>query len=261
MSELVIVKNKPIISYWQSSDPCLKINVWRNKLTEVNVFNTKTLTNEFIEICLIEKHRIFLHINITGMGKTMFEPKIPTVKEIFFQIKKLITKGFPQKQILVVVNPVLSNDNGLNALKLLLRVFTEYKPLRLRFVRFNLLHYREVDEKPGKFVVANFNILKRDSTKMIMPYLFKNGSFFKDYSKLIDDYSAIISVDKGEESLIGIRELLPFGLKNEWINIDGQREKLIIYEKNNRFKPIVNLLSEDNQVRCSNRCLLCPWKY
>jgi len=255
------IKNKPIVSYWQSGDPCLKINVWRNKLTDINIFNTKSLSDEFIDICVVEKHRIFLHVVITGMGKTLLEPKIVSVKENFNQLRKLIAKGFPQKQILVVINPILPNDNGLNALKLLLRVFTEFKPLRLRFVRFGLLHYREVEDNPNKFVVANYNLLKRDSTKMIMPYLVKNGSFFKDYSNLIDSYAPIISVDKGEEPLIGIRELLPFGYKNEWINIDGVREKIIYYEKNNRFKPIVNLLSENNPVRCANRCLLCSWKY
>jgi hypothetical protein len=261
INKAIPIKTKPIIGYWKSGDPCLKINVWQNKLIDINIINTKRLTDEFIEICLKEKHRIFLHINITGMGKTMFEPKIQTVKEIFFQIKKLLSRGFPQKQILIIVNPILPNDNGLNALKLLLKLFTEYKPLRLRFIKFVLLNYRELEDNHNKFVVANFNILKRDSTKMIMPYLVKNASFFKDYYKLIDDYSSIISVDKGDESLIGIRELLPFGYKNEWIDINGNREKLINYENNNKHKPIVNILSGDNPVRCSNRCLLCPWKY
>ena len=44
------------------------------------------------------------------MGKTVFEPNIESVKFTFLQLKKLIDKGFPQKQILVVVNPILSND-------------------------------------------------------------------------------------------------------------------------------------------------------
>ena len=35
----------------------------------------------------------------------------------------------------------------------------------------------------------------------------------------------------------------------------------IPYESNNKYKPIVNILSGDNPVRCMNRCLLCPWKY
>jgi hypothetical protein len=257
MEEINILKPKPIISYWQSGDPCLKLNLLKSKLTDINVINTKHLSDEFINLCIENKHRIFLHINITGAGKSILEPNIPTVKETFYQIKKLISLGFSQKQILVCVNPILPNDNGLNALKLLLRVFTEFKPLRLRFIRFSVLYYTQIDN--GNYVIGNYNIVKRSTTKNIMQYLVKNENFFKDYYKLIEDYQSIISVDKGEESLIGIRELIPFNLKNEWINEDGVREKLINYEKNNRFKPIVNIISP-SETRCNNRCLLCSWK-
>jgi len=254
------VRKKPIISYWSSNDPCLKLDILKSKLSDITVINTKRLSDNFINLCLQNKHRIFLHLNITGMGKTPFEPNIPTVKETFFQLKKLIDSGFNHKQILVICDPILPNDNGLNALKLLLKLFTEYKILRLRFIRFSVLRYNEFD--PGKFTIANYNIAKRDSTKHIGNYLVKNASFFKDYYKLIDDYLSIISVDKGDEPLIGIRELLPFGYKNEWIDeLTGERSKLINYENNNRFKPIVNIISNSNPVRCQNRCLLCPNKY
>lgn len=261
------VKQKPIISWWRSGDPCLKLEILKPKLTDINIINTKRLSNEFIELCLKMKHHIFLHVNITGTGNTIFEPKIPTVKETFLQLKKLIDSGFNQKQILICVDPVLPNDNGLNALKLLLKLFTEYKILRLRFIRFSVLRYMEIDQNIASknsqktFTITNYNIIKRDSTKRVGNYLIKNATFFKDYYKLIDDYKAIISVDNSEEALIGIRELLPFGYKNEWINENGEREKLINYENGNKFKPILNIISGSNPVRCSNRCLLCPWKY
>ena len=261
MEESIIIqkKQKPIISYWKSGDPCLKINDWRNKLTEINIINTKHLSDEFINICLEEKHRIFLHIVISGMGKTIFEPNIPSVKETFFQIKKLIDSGFPQKQILVIVNPILSNDNGLKALKLLLKVFTEYKVLRLRNIRFKVINYKQLEN--GKYIIGNENIVSRPSTKPIMQYLSRSQTFTIDYFKIISDYQSIISVDKGEEALIGIKELIAFGYKNEWIDENGERDKLIFYEKNNKHKPIVNLLSPTYPIRCTNRCLLCIWKY
>lgn len=257
--EAKIIKPKPIISYWKSGDPTLKIDLWRDKLTDINVINTKRLTDEFVDICLKEKHRIYLHIVITGMGQTQFEPKISSVKGTFLQIKKLIDGGFPQKQILVVVNPILPNDNGLNALKLLLKLFTEYKILRLRNIRFNVLNYVQLEN--SKFTIANQNIAKRPSTKAVGQYLMRNESFWRDYYKLIESYSTIISVDKGEEPLIGIRELMAFGYKNEWFTDSGEREKLIIYEKNSKYKPIVNLLSPKVHTRCANRCLLCQGLY
>lgn len=263
-------RKKPIISYYKSGDPCKNFS-WVPLLTDINVIQTKRITDEFIDICLQNKNKIFLHVNITGMGKTVFEPNIESVKFTFLQLKKLIDKGFPQKQILVVINPILSNDNGLRALELLLRIFTEFKMLRLRYVRFNLLKYKSISKQDNqesyitkqvkeKFVIANDNILKRPSTKQIMQYLIKTPTFYKDYFKLLKKYETIISIDNSIEPLIGVRELMPFGYNNSWDNPDGTKDKLIHYENGNKFKPIVNLISPKNPVRCSNKCLLCVWR-
>lgn len=252
-------QTKPVVSYWRSSDPCLKLDILSQKLTEINIIETKNLTDEFVKFCIDNKDRIYLHVNINGMGSTILEPKIPTVKKMFFQLKKLIDNGFSQKQILVIVKPILPNDNGLKALKLLLRVFTEFKPLRLRFIRFNVLTYTQLEN--GKFVVGNPNINKRQSTKAIMMYLTRTKDFWHDYYQLIEDYKTIISVDSNEEALIGVRELMAFGINNEWINQDGSKEKIINYERGNKFKPIVNVISPKFATRCSNRCLLCPHQY
>jgi len=276
-----MVKNKPIVSWYKSGNPTLQYD-WVSKLTDINIVKTKSITDEFIKVCLENKNRLFLHVVISGMGKTTFEPNIDSVKVTFLQLSKLIKSGFPQNQILVIVSPILSNDNGLKALELLLRVFTEFKDLRLRFVRFQLLQYKSVNDdfkkknhyEPEhiisrknyieKFIVANDNILKRPSTKNIMPYLNKISSFFKDYYKLLRKYENIISIDKGEEQLVGVRELIPFGYNNSWKYIDNdgneKMDKIIHYENGNKHKPILNIISSKNPVRCQMRCLLCEWK-
>lgn len=266
---LTINRKKPVISYFKSGNPTINYG-WVSLLTEINVIQTKSITDEFINVCIQNKNKIFIHLVITGMGKSALEPNIDSVKKTFLQLRKLIDNGFPEKQILVVVSPILPNDNGLRALELLLRVFTEFKMLRLRYVRFNLLHYKSVNTGPipeyitkqvkEKFVVANDNILKRPSTKTIIQYLVKTPTFIKDYFKLLKKYETIISIDNSIEPLIGVRELMPFGYNNSWINEDGTNDKLIHYEKGNKFKPIVNIISNKNPVRCSMRCLLCAHK-
>ena len=250
-------KAKPIVSYWKSGDASLSIDKWKDNLTDINIINTKRLSDEFIEFCANNKSKIFLHIEISGLAQTPFEPNIPTVRENFYQIRKLLDRGFPQRQILVIVNPIIPNENGLKSLKLLLRLFTEFKPLRLRFIRFNLLSYTE--DKNGNSIIWNQAILGRTELKRVSGFLKKSDSFYKEYHNLLKEYSAIISVDNSTEALIGVRELLVFGYKNEWFAPDGTREKIINYEKGNKFKPIVNLLSPKKAVRCQNRCLLCPW--
>ena len=259
---------KPVVSYWKTSDPTKKLDILQQKVNElitlhgnnnIIIIETRNFTEDFLRWCLINRDKIFLHVVISGMGKTVFEPNIPDVRHMFYGLKWLIDNGFSQKQILVVVKPILPNDNGLKALKLLLRLFTEFKPLRLRFIRFSVLTYTQLDN--GKYIPGNENIAKRQSTRYVMQYLNKTADFWKDYYKLIDDYNAIISVDKGEEALIGVRELMAFGINNSWITEDGKQEKIINYERGNKFKPIVNLISPKFATRCSNRCLLCPWKY
>ena len=258
----VVVKKRPVVCWYKSGDPT-KNYKWVAKLEDINIIQTKVLTEEFIKIVLVEKHRIFLHIVITGMAQTMFEPNIPAVKDMFFMMQKLIDRGFPQKQILVVVNPIVPNENGLKSLELLLRVFTEFKPLRLRFIRFTTMRYRQLEDSGthAKFTIANDNILARPAIKGVMMYLTRASNFTKDYFNLVDRYKSIITVDNGEEQLIGIRELMAFGYKNEWIEPNGERTKLIEYEKNNKYKPIVKIISNKFAVRCSNRCLLCAHKY
>ncbi len=266
---LTTSRKKPIISYFKSGNPTINYG-WVSLLTDINVIQTKTITDEFINVAIKNKQRMFIHLVITGMGKTVFEPNIDSVKKTFLQLRKLIDNGFPEKQILVVVSPILSNDNGLRALELLLKVFTEFRMLRLRYVRFNLLQYKSISTGPTpeyltkqikeKFVVANDNILKRPTTKSIIQYLTKTQSFYKDYFRLLKKYENIISIDNSVEPLIGVRELMPFGYNNSWINEDGTADKLIHYEKGNKFKPIVNIISSKNPVRCQMRCLLCIHK-
>lgn len=250
--------NKPVVAYWKSSDPCYSLNVLAQKISPfVNVIRTKRLTDEFVNFCITNKKTVFLHIHITGLSQTPFEKNIPTVKETFFQIKKLIDADFPQKQILVVVDPILPNENGLRVLKLILKVFTEFKLLRLRKIRLKLLTFKQLEN--GNYVPNNDNIIRRKGIEEISPYLFKDEYFIKDYYKLLKEYESIISVDKGDEALIGVRELSSFGYSNEYIDENGVKHKIIEYENGNKYKPILKIIS-GRVERCSNMCLICPYK-
>lgn len=271
---------KPTISWYKNYDPTSD-NSWQDKLTEVNIINTKKFTSDFVQFCLNNKHRIFLHCYISGMGQTAFEPNIPSVKHTIEHIKMLVDNGFPQRQILIVISPIVSNDNGLKALKLMLRLFTEFRELRLRWMRFELLQYQSVgqlqpkfkahqtafknkDMFDGKYVLKNPNILMRSlELRKVRQYLFKQDSFYREYYGILDKYRTIINIDAGDEYHIGVRELQAFGYTNQWINPDGTKEKLINYENNNRFKPILNIISKNGEktIRCKNKCVLCPHLY
>jgi hypothetical protein len=176
---------------------------------------------------------------------------------MFFRMKQLIDQGFMQSRILVSVEPIIPNDNGIRILELILRLFSEFNALRLRTIRFRPLHYREFStEKYSTTDISNKNITKRYEINDVRPYLQKTDSFFKEYYKLIEKYKSIITVDT-EEHVIGIRELMAFGMKNEWLDETTDpptKKKIITY---NRLKvPDVKIIS--GYTRCKNKCLLCP---
>jgi DNA repair photolyase len=250
-----LVENRPIISWWKSSDPCRNLDKLQSKLTFLNIINTRNLTKDFIDFCVLNKSRVFLHINISGLNATMFEPKIPTVKEIFEKIKLLKDSGFPEKQILVIINPIIQNDNGIKALKLLVRLFTEFAYLRLKYVRFQLIQY---DNTTVKF--KNDNLNRRKELCQYQNYLKFSPTFKQQFNTVINQYRGILTIDNCVEPIIGFRELNAFGLINEWTFKDGHKEKLIAYDGYNKFKPLVNLISPAFAFQCKNKCLLCPWK-
>lgn len=250
------VPQRPVVSYWRCGDIDLNYSNISNKMTEINVLTTRVVSDKLIEFCANNQKSIYLHIVVNGMAGTAFEPNIPPVAVMFGQIQKLL-KVFPKRQILVICDPVIPNPNGLKAIELLLRLFSEYK-LKLTYMRFTLLSYANI-ERAGKAVdvIANRNISKR-ITPALAQYVEKDPGFFRDYYLLVAKYKSIIHVDNGMESLIGVRELLPFGYRNEWIDGNGQRSKLVEYENNNRNKPITNVISENK--RCHFGCVLCPFK-
>lgn len=254
--DLYIPDHKPIVGYWKSGDPSHNCKYVESRLEEINVIRTRKLTDEFNSMLLRNKHRVYLHLLISGLNKTVLEPNIPTVKDVFLKLLDLINIGFPQKQILIVVDPVIQNDNGLKTLKLILRLFTEFPMIRLRFIRFNLLKYKEIN---GKTVISNPIILNRHQVSTLFPMLKKSPDFYKNYMDMMAQYQNIICVDDGQEALIGVRELSALGYKNEWFNKnDNIGGKIITYKDGHRWQPEVKIIS-GRTFRCSNKCILCPY--
>ena len=254
--DYLIPDHKHIVGYWKSGDPSHNCGYIESCLEEINIIRTRNLSDEFNQMLVRNKHRVFLHLLISGLNNTIVEPNIPPVRHIFNKLIDLINAGFPQKQILVIVDPVIQNDNGLKTLELILRAFTEYKNIRLRFIRFCLLRYKDEN---GKTIIANPLIMNRTGIIKVLPFIRKTPDFYSRYKAMLARYQSIICVDDGMEATIGIRELSALGYKNEWFdkkhNTGGP---IITYKNNHRWEPDVKIIS-GRTFRCSNKCLLCPY--
>lgn len=248
---------KPVVSYWKTGDPTKCVGLVESKLTEITIIRTKQITPEFRDMCIKHKSQIYLHLIISGLNQTPFEPNIPTVRDVFMQLKDLLDNGFPIRQVLVIIDPVVQNDNGLKVLKLILRIFTEIPDIRIRKIRISLLWYKQSDN--GEYEVGNRFIKKRQTTTLIKPFIVKTVDFQRNYYKVLEDYSAIINVDNGDEPIIGLRELNALGYKNEYIDEYGHKRRIIEYkDAAKRWEPDVQVIS-GKSVRCINKCLLCPF--
>lgn len=245
-----IPDHKPLITYWKSGDPCYenKLRDLESKMGDYCIIRTKRLTREFIEFCVRNKQKIYIHMILSGLNRTPFEPNIPTVAETFRSMQELFIAGFPMTQLLLWVDPVIPNRNGLAVLKLILRMFSEFPDLRLRRMRVNVLGF-----KSDRKTLSNPVFEKRQDISKVTSFVSKDPSFEKEYQNLLTEYASIISVDNNEY-LIGIRELNAFGLSNQYSD-NGVMKRIIEYD--NR-KPNVKIISGSPR-RCGNRCVLCPY--
>jgi len=249
--------DKPTITWWRTGDPNTNVKILEFKLGDINVIRCKYISDEFREMILRHKEKIYLHYYVTGLNQSIMEPNIPSVRDVFNQLKALFDAGFPQRQVLVVVDPIIPNDNGLKVLELILRLFTEFDFIRLRKIRLLPMWYKQ--SEGGKYVPANRFVMQRPSTSQISQYLVRTPDFNKKYFEMMGKYNAIICVDNGEEAIIGVRELNALGYKNEWIDKDGHHRRIIEYkDKAKKWEPDVKVIS-GKSVRCHNRCLLCPF--
>lgn len=272
---------KPIIKWYKNGDPT-KDYSWVTLLGDVNIIRTKSITEEFINVCLQNKSRIYLHVVITGMNATQLEHNIKPVKEVFYGVKSLIDKGFPKNKILIVVDPIIPNKNGIGAISLILRLFTEFRELRFTKIKFEVLKMFDVSKNIKKIILhdntqkivkqisdyrpVNKNINKRlnnpinNMLKVITKF---DSNFYKEYYNLINQYRNIIHIDTGDEATIGIRELKEFGLLTSFAG-----KPLISYIKQNKKYPDLPLLNTKDiiqtkngilQKQCKNGCIFCPF--
>ncbi len=246
----------PIISYHSGFDATINFE-WVNKLTDINIITTKVITQDFIDICVKNKSKIFIHYVCNGTGGTILEPNIPDIKFQYYSLKALFDAGFPTNQLLVIVKPIIPNDNGIKSIELLMKLFSKFQMLRLRYVRFERLSYYK-NKQSNTYEIASKHINKhinRNPNKEIIRNLLvnQNHQFFHKYNNLIHTYNnGIITIDNETEPIIGTRELRQFG----YINNNYQIIKYKIINK--KRVPIVKRLNTER--RCQNVCVLCPFR-
>jgi len=126
---------------------------WEAKMDSVDaaVVITKKLTPDCRAALMRHQGRVILHNTITGYGNTVLEPNVWDCRTSLRVLRDFCEKdGFPKRQVVVRIDPIVPTDKGLRRAEFVLRA-----ALALGFTRFRVSvidmypHVRERFKKAG----------------------------------------------------------------------------------------------------------------
>lgn len=251
-------------------DASADLTIFQRLKPIMNVIITRDLTNLLLQKELIKhKKNIILHVVVSGYGATPLEPYTPHPRSIFGAILALLRQGFPKEQIVLRIDPVIPNEQGLQALGLILEVFAK---LRIRRCRIRMLK-------------MNKNILKR----IQWTYITSFGNFSNPYYNEVENkvyagpskshMSQVLSILKKYESIY-IFETCMRGLFKDFPGIPdlgcvsyrdfqvlGVKDADILkdFEKSSGCSCPVNAkelskINKQNITQCKLKCVHCVHK-
>lgn len=236
------------------SDPCFHLEIFDN-LYAGNLIITKRLTDKLIDKIVENKEKIILHCTVTGMGGSKIEPLVPKKEWSYQQVKKLIDKGFPVKQIVLRVDPIVPTEKGIETAIDVINLFMD---LGIKRVRISFLDmYKHVKER--------FN-----NEKVKLPY---NTFHATDVSRL-NALQMIINVTVrnnidleicGEPNIGDMYLKTTPCLSQKDVDILGLTDKItLIGNKEARThcgcSENKTELIKDKPHQCNNKCLYCFWR-
>lgn len=103
-----------LIGATENGDPSLDY-AWIKKMDMVDgtFIITKNLTTQLQNEIMNFKNKIFVHACCTGFGGTIVEPNLPNYEIQLNNVKNLIEKGFPAKQIIIRIDPIIPTEKGI----------------------------------------------------------------------------------------------------------------------------------------------------
>lgn len=256
------------IGITESTDPSYDTS-WRNKITGVDglIIITKNIRDEDMRRLIqdaADKKPVIVHATCTGWGGTKIEPNVPELESTMWAIENLIHNGFPARNIVLRLDPILPTKEGLERAESVLAALEQLN-VRLQSEEQKIVRVRVS-------VMDNYkHVVKRFVDKGLLPLY--NGKFQADYPelrKVIDllgrhsdfEYSAcaetrLVEISKGmvvaegciSKKDLDIMELIP---DTAYENPQNRKGCHCLACK-------TELLAKTNHT-CPLKCLYCYWK-
>lgn len=245
-----------IIGITEKGDPSIDY-AWINKMNLVDgaILITKNLTTKFMEEVLKVKDKIILHVSCTGYGGTIVEPNLPVYQKQLDNVKLLIQRGFPQKQIVIRIDPIIPTEKGIQ----LVRTVVEYIQKDIKRFRISVIDMYphvvkrfEVAGLPLPFerfqaTSEQFSALNTELDKLQKEY----GVIFESCAEIfLNSVKQTGCVGKDDIQLLGLE------LDDTTDTLKGQRPGCLCCSAKSEM--LEGLKSEN--YGCAYRCLYCYWK-
>ena len=119
---------------------------WTKKLQpKGNIIISKSINDALINALIAYKDKIIVHITCTGFGGSILEPNVPNKLWTRTQVDKLIAGGFPVKQMVLRVDPIIPTKRGLKTAESVLDLFDTSGIERVRYSFIDM--YRHVKDR------------------------------------------------------------------------------------------------------------------
>ncbi len=98
----------------QNGEPSVDYS-WISKMEDVDfsILRVRNLTDEFVQAVLPHKHKLLLCVVCSGYGGTVVEPNVMDVQQQVFQLKRLLSMGFPKERVCLCVEPIIPTAKGI----------------------------------------------------------------------------------------------------------------------------------------------------
>ena len=241
------------IGITETSDPCFHLNIF-DRLYMANIIITKHLTDALINKLIIHKNSCILHVTVTGFGGSKIEPFVPTVEQTVKKIEKLIDGGFPVKQIVLRIDPIVPTAKGVETAKSVLKEFQKFGIERVRISFIDM--YKHVKER---FEENNIKIPYKGSfhaPENIRQFAFKQ---MHEEAKALG-YKMVLTCgepDFEETPCISQMDIDILGLTDRIQLVDKKGQRSTCSCPSNKRQLIT---WEESKKKCGHECLYCYMK-
>lgn len=275
------------IGVTEAGDPSFDYS-WTEKIQEMDmvILITKNITDKFIEEVLKYKKKIILHATCTGYGGTVIEPNVPVYTKQLDQLKKLVSCGFPENQVVIRIDPVIPTHKGFGNLMKILSYKKQIGLNNVKRIRVSILdNYKHVQERfkknklpilyEGKFQASKEEFENADSVIRQLK---------EKYDVIFESCAEPNLTETEKVGCVSQKDLDIFGLKNDTEELKGQRKTCLCiagktellthkrYGRCNKFKIDDSMggscgignncknCEHHDVYGCPNACLYCYWK-